>query len=278
MKTAVITGGNSGIGKAVAIELARKSYRVIIQGRNSAKTKEAVEDIKRQSGSQQVEYIVEDVAGIRGMKALADAIRQKTNTIDALVLSTGVILPKQIFTEDGLEMGFAVQYLSRFAVVHFLMEELKRGHARIVNVGAPKMKNAQIYFDDIALKNGFSMIKALGQEMYAIHLFTQEFAKRYPGNEIMMNIGHVGIAKTGIMRETNFMMRMLVDVFGASPQKAASNFVYMATEADFSGYFLSKPGKPQSRIKLNYDPATADRLWNLSLGLVEGKQTAAASS
>lgn len=276
MKTAVITGGNSGIGKAVAIELAKRSYRVIIHGRNSAKTQEAAEDIKKSSGSQQVEYVVEDIAGIRGMKALADAIRQKTDTIHALVLSTGVILPKQVLTEDGLEMGFAVQYLSRFAMVQLLMDELKRGHAHIVNVGAPKMKNAQIFFDDIALKDNFSMLKALGQEMYAIHLFTQEFAKRHSGNEMVMNIGHVGIAKTGIMRETNFMMRVMVDVFGSSPQKAASNFVYMATEADFSGYFLSKPGKPQSREKLNYDPATAEKLWNLSLKLMEGKQSATA--
>jgi NAD(P)-dependent dehydrogenase (short-subunit alcohol dehydrogenase family) len=205
------------------------------------------------------------------MKELADAIKQKTGSIEVLVLSAGVILPKQVITADGLEAGFAIQYLSRFALTQLLMTELKNGRARIVQVGAPLMKNAKIFFDDLALKNNFSMMKALAQEMFANHLLVQEFAKRHPGNEVVMNIAHVGIAKTGIMRESNFFLRGLVNLFGKSPEAAAKNFVYLATNesADFSGYFLPKPGKPDAKEKIQHDPAVAEQLWNTSLELIK---------
>jgi len=271
MKTAVITGGNSGIGKATAMAIAKQGYRVIIHGRDLVKTERAADEIKTESGNHNVEFISADVSSIKGMKELADAIKQKTKSIDALILSTGVILPRQIITTDGLEAGFVVQYLSRFAMVQLLMSELKKGKARIVSVGAPLLKGATIFFDDIALKSNFTMMKALAQEMFANHLFVQEFAKRNPGNDVVMNIAHVGIAKTGIMRQTNFFLRLMVDLFGKSPATASKNFVFLATDekADFSGYFLKNPGKPEDKEKVQHDPAIAERLWKKSMELIK---------
>src|ERR1051326_4307284 len=102
MKTAVITGGNSGMGKAAAIELAKKGFRVIIHGRDPQKTKEAAEEIKTVSGNKNIDFVTADISTIKGMKQLADAIKQKADTINALVLSTGVILNKHIMNPDGL--------------------------------------------------------------------------------------------------------------------------------------------------------------------------------
>lgn len=268
MKTAVITGGNSGVGKATAIHLAKKGYRVIIHGRDTEKTRLAVQEIKQQSRNDNVEGIAADISLLKGMKLLADEIKNRTNTIHALVLSTGVILPDHIITSDGIEAGFAVQYLSRFALTQLLLPELKTGQAKIVLVSSRTMKDAQIYFDDLAMKKSFTMMKALGQEMLANHLFVQEFAKRNPG--MVMNVLHPGITKTGIMRETGFFLRLLVNAFGQSADKASRNVIYLADDpgANFSGYFLSKPGKPQAKEKIERDAATAERLWNTSMELI----------
>jgi NAD(P)-dependent dehydrogenase (short-subunit alcohol dehydrogenase family) len=276
MKTAVITGGNSGIGKAVAIDLAKKGYRIIIQGRDEQKTIQAAEEIRNISGNTQVDYIPADLASISGMKDLAEKIRQKTTSIEALVLSAGIILPKQVITADGLEAGFAIQYLSRFTLTQVLMPELKNGHARIVLVGAPKLPNADIYFDNISLKGEFKMMKALGQEMFANHLFVQEFAKLHPGDEVVMNMAHVGIAKTGIMRHSNIILRTMVNLVGKSPEEAAGNFIYLASDpaVDFSGYFLKKPGHPEIKEKIAYDAKLAEKLWNTSLELIYFKAAA----
>ena len=271
MKTALVTGGNSGVGKAAATALAKKGYKVIIHGRDPGKTKLAADEIRSVSGNKDIDHITADVSLIKGMKELSDEVKKRTDKIDALVLSTGVILPKQIITADGLEMGFAIQYLSRFATTYFLDPLLRKGGgAKIVHVAAPKIKSAQIYFDNISLKGEFTMMKAMGQEMFANHLMVQEFANRNPGKEVVMNMMHVGIAKTGIVREMNFFFRGLVALFGRSPANSARNVVYLATDesVDYSGMFLKNPSRPSVREKLNYDPAVASRLWEMSLKLI----------
>ena len=271
IKTAVITGGNSGIGKAVATGLAKKQYRVIIHGRDDEKTRNAAEEIKLLSGNGNVDHVSMDISSIRGMRALADSIRSKTDSIHSLVLSTGVILPHYVQTPDGLEAGFVIQYLSRFAVTQMLMNELMKGNAKIVMVGAPVIRGAKIYFDDIALKNNFTMVKAMKQEMFANHLFVQEFAKRHPDGKVLINMAHVGIAKTGIIRHSNIFFRLAVQLAGKSPERAAGNFVYLASDprVNFSGYFLKKPGNPAIREKINYEPSIAERLWNKSMELIK---------
>lgn len=270
MKTAVITGGNSGIGKATAMGLAKKGYRVIIHGRDAIKTKAAAEEIRKTSGNNNIDFVVADVSTIAGMKELAQRIKQKTTSIEALVLSTGVILSKQIITVDGLETGFVIQYLSRFAVTQLLMQELKAGKAKIVQVGAPAMKHARIYLDDLALKNNFTMLRAMGQEMLANHFFVQEFAKRHPGEEVLINMANVGVASTGIARQFNVVLRMFLSVFGRSAESASRNFVYLASDdkVTFSGYFLGKPGRPAKKEKIQFDPAVSEQLWNKSMALI----------
>lgn len=270
MRTALVTGGNSGIGKATATALALKGYRIIVHGRDPEKTLRAADEIKKTSGNENVEFIAADISCLRGMKELADAVRNKSDILHTLVLSTGIILPNRIITEDGLEKGFVVQYLSRFATTQLLMPELTKGKARIVHAGASVIPGARIHFEDLTLKNNFTMVRAMAQEMFANHLFVQEFARRYPGREVLMNMANVGVAKTGITRNVNFIFNLGVSLFGRSAQSASGNFVYLACEeaVTYSGFFLPKPGRPQVKEPIKYDPENAERLWKMSMELI----------
>ena len=270
MKTAVITGGTGGIGKAVALALARKHYRVIFQGRDPAKALHAEQEIIDSSGNKLVESIAADVSSLSGMKELVHSIKSKTDTIHALVLSTGVILPHRKITADGLEAGFVIQYLSRFAVTNLLVDELKRGKARIVSVVAPVITGAKIHFEDITLEKNFTMVRAMAQEMFANHLFVQEFAKRHPENDVLINMANPGIADTGIARRLPAILRWPYKLIASKPEKAAHNFVYLASNerVNFSGYFLKKPGKPQLKEKASHDPVVAEKLWEKSMELI----------
>lgn len=271
MKTALITGGNSGMGKAAALALAAKGYRVIIHGRDESKTQEAAEEIKKATGNNQVDHIAADISLLGGMKALANAVKQKTSSLESLVLSTGTILSERIITSDGLEKGFVVQYLSRFAVTQLLLPELIKGKAKIAMVGATVIPGARIHFDDITLKSNFSMVKAMAQEMFANHLFVQEFAKRHPENEVVMNMANVGVAKTGITRNMNFFVRLGVSIIGRPPENAARNTVFLSSDGsvNYSGYYLRNPDRNDKKQKINFDPDTAERLWEESMIMIK---------
>jgi len=266
-KTVVITGGNGGIGKAAAVALAKKGYNIIIHGRNPEKVKSAVNEIIARSGNQQVDSVTADVSTIAGMRKMVADIQSKTDVIDILILSTGIILPKREETADGLEAAFATQYLSRWYAATKLLPLLKKSKfARIVVVGAPTMKKAKIHFDDISLKKDFSMMKSMGQCMLATHMLVQEFAKRHPNENVVINMHHVGIAKTGVVREVNWFFKMLVKLFGSDPNKAARNTVFLADNdvVTYTGYFLPKPGKPERKDLIQFDPFITNELWQLS--------------
>ncbi|HTF03856.1 MAG TPA: SDR family NAD(P)-dependent oxidoreductase [Bacteroidia bacterium] len=272
MKTAVITGGNSGIGKATAIALSTLGYRVIIHGRDAIKTAQAVTEINAHSRNKNVDAVTGDMSTIAGMKKVASEIQKLTDIIDVLVLSTGVIYSKRVTTSDGLDTPFVTQYLCRFAMVQELFPLLNKAEsARIVHVGAPTMKKAQVFFDDLALKNNFTMMTSMGQAMLSCHLFVQEFSKRHPDNKITMNIMHVGISKTGIAREISWLFRTMINTFGTSPEKACRNAVFLADNkaANFSGYFLPTPGKPEKKEKISFDPKLAEKLWETSEKLIQ---------
>ena len=270
MKTAVIAGGTSGIGKAVGLELAKKHFRIIIHGKDPRKALHAEEQIKAASGNNLVESIVADISTLNGMKELVDTIKSRTDRIHTLILSTGVILPRRIETADGLEAGFVIQYLSRFAITQLLMDELVKGRARIVMVVAPVLPGAEIHFDDITLKKNFKMIRAMAQEMFASHLFVQEFARRHVSDGVVINMANPGFADTGITRRLPAFLRWGYRLVATKPRKAARNFVYLASDesVNFSGYFLKKPGKISEKEKANYDPQVAEKLWENSMQLI----------
>lgn len=270
MKTAVITGGSSGMGKAIATFLASKNFRVIIHGRDGGKTAAAAEEIRNRTGNPRVDFIVADVSTLQGMKLLADGVRGMAEEIHALVLSTGVILPDYHRTEDGLEKGFVIQYLSRFAVTQLWMPLLIKGNAKVVMVGASVLPGAKIYFDDLSLKNNFTMTRAMAQEMFANHLFVQEFATRHPDRSVVMNMANVGVVKTDIVRHSHPVFKWLLGLVGRSPESAAKNFVYLASDeaVNFSGYYLRWPGRHRWKSKIKYSDEIAAKLWDKSMELI----------
>ncbi len=271
MKTAIITGGNSGVGKATAKALATSGYRVIIHGRDEEKTKAAVAEIRASSGNANVDYVCGDVSSIAGMKAVGNALAAKVDVLDVLVLSTGLLSQKRIATADGLEALFTTQFLSRFAITNMLLPALQKSKdARIIHVGAPLIKGAEMQWKDLGLTKGYNMIKAMKQCMLANHLFVQEFARRHEASPLHMNMAYPGVVKTGIARELNPIIRLLLRLVAGSVEKASRNVVYLATHpaANFSGYFLGSPGHPEQKEKMSQDPELAKKLWEVGEGLL----------
>ena len=271
MKTVLILGGNSGMGKASAIELALKNYRVLIHGRDPVKTLAAMEEIIKVSGNKNVDSVSGDLSTIAGMRATSAVINNKTEVIDSLILSTGVIMPKRVETADGLETMFATQYLARFGMTQLLLPLLKRSElARIVHVGAKVIGGAKVYFDNISLKDSYSMIRAMKQSMFCNHLFIQEFAKRNSGSNMMMNMMQVGIAKTEVARNVSFLFRLAMSVFGRSAKAASKNIVHLADagSVNYSGYFLPNPRRTDKKEKILHDESIASKLWETSMQLL----------
>ena len=136
-KVVLVTGATNGIGKAAALELAKKSAKIVIVGRNAAKTQATVSEIKLQSGSTAVESLVADLSSLAEVRRLADEFRQRYTRLDVLVNNAGAYFASRQVTVDGFEQTFALNHLSYFLLTNLLLDMIKASApSRIVNVAS----------------------------------------------------------------------------------------------------------------------------------------------
>lgn len=270
-KICLITGGNSGIGKATALELAKKGATVVILCRSKAKGNEAMKDIIAQSGNNKVHLLVADLSSQRMVRQAADEFKQKFDKLDVLINNAAVFLPTRSETEDGIETTFAINYLSHFLLTHLLLDSLEAsGEGRIINV-ASKHNGIKMNFDDLMVKNNYKFYKAVGPTKLGLILFTKELAKKLEGKPVSVNSLHPGIIRTNIMHQLPWILRIIFKLLSANPKKGAKTPVYLATSPmvkGVSGEFFNNC-KPEKTTEEANDPKAAKQLWDISMSLLK---------
>jgi NAD(P)-dependent dehydrogenase (short-subunit alcohol dehydrogenase family) len=119
--TCLITGANSGLGKAVAVELARRGGRLILACRSGIP--EAGADVRLASGNQNVEMMQVDLSDFDSITAFCDQLRDREITLDAAVFNAGVVPASSRQNKHGLELMFAVNFLAKFVVLNRLLHD-----------------------------------------------------------------------------------------------------------------------------------------------------------
>lgn len=271
----LITGGNAGMGKATATELAGLGYLVVVLSRSKEKGRVAVEEIKKESGSDAVDLMICDLASMASIRHFVSEFKEKYNKLNVLINNAGVIVPKRHETSDGFELQFGVNHLGHFLLTNLLLDTIKSSSpARIINLSSGAHKSGKIYFEDLNLKKNYNVVKAYAQSKLANVLFTYELADRLKGTGVTVNTLHPGAVATqmGIDRQTGFgtLITGMLKPFFQTPPEGASTAIYLATSEevkDTTGkYFYNK--KPIPSSKLSYDKKLAKKLWKVSERLV----------
>jgi len=261
-RSALVTGGNSGIGLAVAEGLARAGYKLWVTGRDAAKGAQAVARLEPLATAG-VEFLRGDFATAAETKAFARDFKSRCGgKLDVLVCSTGVLNSKRRAAPDGTEETWAAQFLSRYLLTEALTPELTAaGDGRVVYVTAPVVKSARLHEDDLNLTQGYSMLKAAQQGALACQLYIQAYAAAHPKGPAI-NAGHVGIVRTGIFRNMSgpikWIFSLLAPLISISAERSAKNFVALASDpalAGVTGYFFPKPERLDKRDKIARDAA-----------------------
>ncbi|HWF74063.1 MAG TPA: SDR family NAD(P)-dependent oxidoreductase, partial [Solirubrobacteraceae bacterium] len=110
----LVTGSTDGLGKQLAIELARRGATVLVHGRSQERLDAAATEIARESGSDKLAPYLADLSSLAAVRRLADEIGAHSGGLDVLVNNAGVGLNERIESEDGYEMTLAVNYLAPF--------------------------------------------------------------------------------------------------------------------------------------------------------------------
>jgi len=244
MKTIIVTGSNSGIGKEAALNLAKSGHRILMLCRDSEKSEQVFKKILTQSGNENVFLIPVDLSDPLSIRVAVEKVKSQYQKIDVLVNNAGVYKVKRQETASGVEMTFAVNFLAPFMLSQMLLENLEAsGNARIINVVSELYKSGSIDFDNLMLKTGYKAGGAYANSKLASVLYTVELAKGTRDKGITVNALHPGVLATNSFRDyPNFIMK-IVNLFLENPKKGGERITYLAISdevKEISGRYFYK--------------------------------------
>jgi NAD(P)-dependent dehydrogenase (short-subunit alcohol dehydrogenase family) len=270
-KTCIVTGANSGIGKETALGLAQIGARVVMVCRNAEKGKAALEEIRRESGSSQVDLLMADMSSQASIRALAEQIQQKYPRLDVLVNNAGGAALARTLSADGIEMTLAANHLGAALLTLLLLDLLKASaQSRIVNVSSCEAQQpSRLAMDDLQFeRRKYSGVAAYRQSKLLMNAFTFELARRLAGTGVTANCLHPGAVATNIWNSAALprifkLLIALVKPFMLNSKRGAAVSLYLAASpevAQVSGEYFVKC-KPAKSNPLSRDPKLMAEVW-----------------
>ncbi len=255
-RTCIITGANTGIGRATAIELAGRRARLVLAGRSEERTGPVIDEIKAAGGHARFLHL--ELASLGAVRKAADEFISWGEPLHVLINNAGVARHRGV-SVDGFEYTFGVNYLGHYLLTRLL---LPAGLQRVVNVSS-EMHRSVTAIDWKALRRRGSFV---GLPEYRVSklcnvLFTRELARRHP--ELVAVAVHPGLVGTEILRNTPRWVNLFVRNT-KTPEEGARTPVHGATADDLvsGGYYaksrLREPGPGA------LDDELASELWKRS--------------
>jgi NAD(P)-dependent dehydrogenase (short-subunit alcohol dehydrogenase family) len=277
-KVVMITGANSGIGKAASLTLAKMGATVVMVARNAERGEAARSEIMKESQNNSVDLVLADLSSLESVRQLGAEFEKKYSRLHVLINNAGLFNQRRHVTTDGYENTFATNYLAPFLLTNLQLDLLKTSApSRIINVSSVGHYNGHINFDDLNLEKAYGGWKAYGQSKLALVLFTHELAKKLQGTGVTVNSVHPGTVATNIwarpLGPAGFIMA-LPKLFMTSPEKGAETIVYLASSPNansLNGEYLER-SKVKKSSDESYDEEIAQRLWEVSAKLTHLSQ------
>lgn len=284
-KTCLVTGANSGLGFALAVEMARRGGHVIMTCRRDLTL--SLTKAKEEANSENIEVRYLDLGKIDSIHEFCEGLAIDQIKLDVCILNAGVALPKARKTTSGLEEMFLVNYLANVMLTHLLItsgiieinDSGKTFLPRIIFISSDSHQDSSaIDYEEFGKYLDYGPSKGISNYSYfklILNTYATELSRRVNHDGIRAGI-HVicpGPVHSNIIKEAPLLLRItlrsIFKVIFRSPEKAALPVVYMAISEDYEGktneylhMFRHKDMDPKV-----YIPEEGIKLWDRSIEL-----------
>jgi len=284
-KTVLITGANSGLGFALAVEFAKRGARVIMAGRS--KIPEAGNQVKKLSGSENVEMRYLDLSKIETIHLFVQALTDQGIEVDICVLNAATALPGSRKTDSGQDEMFLVNYLSNVILTQALLSKSvirmkDASHvSKMIFISSDSHQGATyIDYDEFGRYFTYGVSKGISNYSYfklVLNTYATELSRRInkDGVKLSINVICPGPVASNIVKEAPWLLRMTLKgifwIVFKSPSKAARPVVYMALSPDYEGtsneyLHMFNPKKMDPKV---YESGEGEKLWTQSMDLLK---------
>ncbi|MBT3336873.1 MAG: SDR family NAD(P)-dependent oxidoreductase [Anaerolineae bacterium] len=283
-KTVVITGANSGIGKAASMQLAQLGANVVMMCRNKERGEQALQDVRAVATTGSVELILVDMSSQTSVRKAITEFLSGHSQLDALIHNAAnfdLAQKKPIMTSDGIESIFATNHVNISLMTKLLLDTLKQSApSRIITVASKGLMTypfLDIEFDNMQGEKKFSINHAYYHSKQAQVMFTFYLAERLKGTGVTVNcvrVGNVAIPDSRLDHLPKFLLKIyaMKRKFALTPEKMAETYVWLVADPtlnDVTGKYWDAPDVPVKANKNAYNRETQQRLWEFTEKFIE---------
>lgn len=256
----MVTGANTGIGRATAHELARHGGRVVLACRSGEKTRPVMEDIVGRTGNEGVDFLPLDLADLDSVRSAAKQFLDRGERLDVLVNNAG-LAGQRGQTKQGFELAFGTNHLGHFLLTNLLLDRLRQsGRGRVVNVSSDSHYSPK-GIDWEAVRRPTKSVTGMSE--YGVSklcnvLHAQELARREA--DVVTASLHPGVIASDIWRRVPFPFRSLIKLFMKSAEDGARTSIHCATTPELvsGAFYVDSREKAPNRVAT---PELAAELW-----------------
>jgi len=273
MKTCLITGANSGIGRSAAKQIAQKGYRVLIACRSLEKGLSAKEELVKETKNEEIKLYQADLSLMRDVLELSEKVIDDWGSLDVLINNAAdfdLSRKEPVFSDEGFEVQFATNTLAPFLLTNLLLPAMKtQPEARVINIsskGLTLYPNIKLNIEELVSPKKYSPSRTYYQTKLALLMNSLYLRRQLEGSPVSMFAIRVTNVKIDANRYPNIssIQKRLYKIksrFAISPDSMATTYTTLSTEEKRVGFYYDENLKEVKCNKSAYDVEMQQTLW-----------------
>ncbi|KAJ8670339.1 hypothetical protein QAD02_001598 [Eretmocerus hayati] len=243
-KVVIVTGANTGIGKEVARDLAKREAKVIMACRDMFKCEAARKEIVVETRNKYVYCRMCDLASQASIREFVELFKKEFTKLHILINNAGIMRCPLSHTKEGIEMQIGVNHMGHFLLTNLLLDTLKASApSRIIHVTSVAHLRGKMSTFDLNSDEKYDPGAAYAQSKLANAMFSKELAIKLKGTGVTSNAVHPGVVDTEITRHmsyfnstiSGFLLKPLIWPFIRTPRQGAQTILYAALSPELEG-------------------------------------------
>jgi NAD(P)-dependent dehydrogenase (short-subunit alcohol dehydrogenase family) len=284
MKTCLITGANSGIGRSAAKQIAQKGHRVLLVSRSLDRGQAAKDALINETQNQEIKLYQADLSLMRDVRSLAHKVQQDFDALDVLINNAAdfdLSRKEPAFSDEGCEVQFATNTLAPFLLTNLLLPVMKtQSDARVINISSKGLvlyPNIKLNLEELVSPKSYSPSKTYYQTKLALVMNSLYLRRQLEGTSISVQAVRVTNVKVDITRYANLSaaqkgLYKLKSRFSMSPDAMASVYTALAIEEKRAGFYYDEKLNEVKCNKSAYDVEMQEKLWRRCQEIVKERK------